>query len=153
MIVPALVLNYQADLPGEQFMRKLLLWIIAASSLSAGSAFADFYNVTVAVYDNSGALFAPESPLIMMSLVSTPSSSLLPPKIRLNLASTSANPAATVTIASANYARIVDFHRQLQTAIQSGGVMLGVRVSPPFNAFNYNVNLDTNIVTITQIGY
>ena len=136
-------------------MRKLFMLLVAASSLSAGSAFADIYGASVIVQDNTGALIAPGSPIMSMQLVSTPSTSgVAASKIKLYLRATGANPAATVTITSTSYTRIVDFHRALQNAMHYGGPFdLIVRAKSPYSLWAYDVSLDSTGATLVEYGW
>lgn len=136
-------------------MRKLLLWIVAASTLVTGSAFADIYGVSVIVQDSTGALIAPGSPIVNMSLVSTPSTSgVAPSKIKLYLRATGVNPAAIVTITSSSYTRIVDFHRAIQNAMHYGGPFdLIVRAKSPYSLSAYDVSLESTGATLAEYGW
>jgi hypothetical protein len=77
-------------------------------------------------------------------------SGVLPSKIKLYVGG---DMPVIVTITSSNYTRLVDFHRALQTAFQSGGVILNVRTKTVTMPGVYEANLDSNLVTILQTGY
>ena len=131
-------------------MKHLKLMMICLCMLSIGAAAnAAITGAVVTVRSQAGITLHDRVPLhnvILGNVVST--SGLRPSQILLSIGTSTAP--AMIRVTSSSHERIIDLHRAIATAMQTGNFSLHMYVSVSTVSMSYEVNLDTNLFTLLQ---
>ena len=132
-------------------MKKMMLSLVAAALCLVGpSAFAAIPGTMTIKHPTTGMVLHDRAPIAHVILGNSPSSLGTLRPYRITIGFSQGGNFATLNISSADYTRVMDFHRTLIAAIQTGGFTLTARVPTVVISSSYEFNLDTDLITLLQ---
>jgi hypothetical protein len=131
-------------------MKKLALSTVAAVLCLLGSnAFAEINGTMTIKHLTSGTTLHDRLPILHVILSNSPSTAGLRP-YRITIGFGQGSTFVTLNITSSDYTRVIDFHKAIVAAMQSGGFTLNARVPSAVISTSYDLNLDTGLITLLQ---
>lgn len=131
-------------------MKQLKCLMLAVCLLASSAAMCEVPGASVSVRSRtSGAMLHDRVVLQNITLSNAVTTSgLLPMQISLGIGSAATY--ATVRITSSSHDRIIDLHRAIVAAMQTGSFSLHMYVPNTAPAATYEVNLDSQLFTLLQ---